>query len=506
MVFAGLSAMAGLVSHGFLEADGCVHFLFARFAFQEPYYFVNVWGRPFVTAIYALPASIGASETGRALARLTSLAMALVIALVTYRIARRQGYRYPQLAFLFVLAQPLLFLHSFSTLTEVPFAMLLVLAFAAYQRRWFLAMTLLIALTPLARPEGFGFLLLAATALVFHRRYAWLLLLPLPLFLWNYAGWVMYGRAGAWWGWLMENWPYAEQSLYERGSIFHFVMRLPVIVSPLIFPALGIGVWRSFADAGDEETGQRTTIVKYVRKSLFSEHLRRCDFLIAAIPLLILAVHSVLYWMGKMASNGEMRYLLVVSPFWALLAARGWVWVWERMNWKHPMAWAGAAALAPLIVQAAYPIVPLKMTGDWRAAKVVADWYQATPLRNEYPNLSASHPAIWYFLDRSPNGEGTLPWGRDLIDRAPDGTMILWDRVYGVYNSDAKRSVSLEGIKADGWIEDWRDEDNIAVRGGTAGGDAPGIKIFLSPKTIQGRKTIVEPRLGPHILGFNAPR
>jgi len=47
------------------------------------------------------------------------------------------------------------------------------------------------------------------------------------------------------------------------------------------------------------------------------------EFLIAVIPFLILFAHSVIYALGLMASNGELRYMLIVAPFWALLAARG---------------------------------------------------------------------------------------------------------------------------------------------------------------------------------------
>ena len=45
--------------------------------------------------------------------------------------------------------------------------------------------------------------------------------------------------------------------------------------------------------------------------------------LTAAIPLGVLLVHSLLYRLGKMASYGEPRYLLVVPPFWAALSAGG---------------------------------------------------------------------------------------------------------------------------------------------------------------------------------------
>src|SRR5215470_2745351 len=58
LCFSALSIAASLASQGFLEADGCTHYLYARFAFAEPHYFVNIWGRPICTALYALPAQL----------------------------------------------------------------------------------------------------------------------------------------------------------------------------------------------------------------------------------------------------------------------------------------------------------------------------------------------------------------------------------------------------------------------------------------------------------------
>src|SRR3954470_2689979 len=126
-IFSTLSIWGAVNSDGFLEADSCTHYQYARFALGERHYLVNVWGRPFVTGLYMIPAVLGQ----RMGVRLTSLALALSIAAIAYRLAKDQKYRWPSLAFIFTLAQPLFFLHSFSELTELPFALLLALAFLA---------------------------------------------------------------------------------------------------------------------------------------------------------------------------------------------------------------------------------------------------------------------------------------------------------------------------------------------------------------------------------------
>src|SRR5437762_14392282 len=69
LIFSVLSIWGAVKSEGFLEADACTHYQYARFALGEPHYLVNVWGRPFATALYAIPAVL----TGRIGVRLTSL-------------------------------------------------------------------------------------------------------------------------------------------------------------------------------------------------------------------------------------------------------------------------------------------------------------------------------------------------------------------------------------------------------------------------------------------------
>jgi hypothetical protein len=314
-------------------------------------------------------------------------------------------------------------------------------------------MALLVSLLPLARPEGFGFLLLATIALLLHRHWGWLILLPIPLLLWNHAGWVLYGRAGPWWRWLIDQWLYAAQSLYASGPLWHFLVRLPEIVSPLVFPALWIGIWRNCSTGASPVLALNTG-----EAPVLQNHRRRCELLIVILPLGILAAHSLLYWLGKMASNGEVRYLLIVAPFWALLAAEGWDRTFQRLNWSRPVLWGGLAALAPLLAQAAYPVVPLKPAADWRMARCIAK--ESMTLSQNYPNLMASHPGIWWALDRSPNGPHTYEWSVDRAEHPPKGTILIWDSIYSHFNSDRKRSITVKDLELAGWRED----DALATR------------------------------------------
>jgi hypothetical protein len=493
VVFAALSIYESFRSPGFLEADACTHYLYARFALREPHYLLNVWGRPLVTGLYAIPAYLGE----RLGVHLMSLAMALVCAAVAYFVARGQKYRYPALAVIFTLAQPLVFLHSFSELTELPFAAVIGLAFLAYQRRRFLLMSLLVGLSPLARPEGFGFLILALIALIAQRRWWWIPILALPLLAWDYCGWLAFGKPSypeaahlpgflAFLPWLKHTWPYASESIYGRGSIFQYVWFLPAIVSPLVLPATLFGIGHG--------------VSKIDRSS--RDHTARCDALIAFVPLFILIAHSLLTFLGKMASSGEVRYMLVVAPFWGLLSASGWEFIWQHMNWKWPLRIAGVAVLLPVIVNEkpyflgrawGYRVLPMNYTDDMLQAKRLADWYRAWPGRAQYPHVLTNHTGIHFFLDISPTAkDATRQWTKQTIALTPPGTVLVWDPVYGYYNSDENRSVTVEEVDAAGWILDLPATRMINQLTPDQLPDKKMWSVWLSPKREDGEATPVD--------------
>ncbi len=553
-IFAVLSALAAWSSQGFLEADAGTHYLFARFAFSEPTYLVNVWGRPLCTLLYAGPAALG----GVMGVRLASLALALMAAWATFRIATELGLARPQLAVLALLAQPLFFLHSFSEMTELPFLTLLALAFYAYQRRKWGWVALLAAIAPAARPEGFGLLLAAGVALVAHRRAWWLAILPVPLAAWSFLGWMAWGGwteplAAGWWRWLFDHWPYSPVSSYAAGPLigwthrddgrwaFSFLLRLPIVSSPLFFPFMLLGLYlllrgetraakiggkcatvhndgnaataknagKSVTAKSDCGTGVKNTrnaatqnnagnsvaeeklygnwvgeniagksaaekksdgnwaleksdrilaleksAAESAPSSLAAEaHRRRCLRLAALAPLGILLVHSLLWWRGRMASSGELRYLLVAGPFWAIATAIGLNWLAGVRHWLYPVLWAGLMALAPLAANVAYPCVPLKLYSDDLLARDVAAWYRAdAAIQQRYPRIAASCTSLFYALDLSfTDPARAAPWSRRMVAHRPPGVLLVWDAIYGTHNADAGLCVSRQDILQAGW-------------------------------------------------------
>ena len=444
-VFLALSRYYGSVSDGFLEADAAVHFMYARHAFTEPHYFVDIWGRPIKTLLYSWPAW----QFGRAGVQWMSALLAIASAGLCYATARRLGMERPAIAFIAMLAQPLVFLHSFSELTELPFIFLLCLALWAYCRRWYEIAAFVVSLLPLARPEGFGLIGVFAVAILLHRRWLAAPICFAGVIGWSYIGWELYGRnpAAGPHLWLMTHWPYAGQSAYKPGSLFHFAALLPAVTGPAIFPAVLVGLWQTLT---------------HFRPLKQLTHEQRCMVLVTLFGLGVLVGHSVLFYLGKMASSGELRYMMVAAPTWALAAAAGVPVICKRFRFRWPVAATCVAAVLPLSVNLridvgpvhfGYPVLPVVLNPDWNEAKRLMQELEASGYLADDTKLMASHPAVYYFADISRFGHRAPDFSHEEVARRSQFTIAIWDQMYSLNNSDRRRIIPAEEFLKAGWVE-----------------------------------------------------
>jgi hypothetical protein len=444
-VFVALSRYFGAGSEGFLEADAAVHYMYARHAFSEPHYFVDIWGRPIKTILYCVPAWLG----GRAGVQWASVGLAVGSAWMCYLLAWRLKVARPAVAFVAMLGQPLIFLHSFSELTELPFVFVLCLCLWAYARRTYWLAALLVGLLPAARPEGFGLVVVMAGALMLHRRWWAVPLCFLGVAVWSYVGWELYGRnpVGGPHLWLKTYWPYAAQSAYHSGSIFHFAALLPAVTGPLLFPAVVVGLGTS---------------LRGVRRIGGLDHADRCRVLFAGLAVGVLVGHSVLFYLGKMASNGEPRYMMVAAPMWALACAVGVDLLVGRFGVRWPVGVVCVAAALPLAVNYrvslgpvtwGYPVLPLVQTADWLEARALMRELETRGHYGSQRRLMAAHPAVYYFAELSRFDDRAPDFSQAEVARRPKGTLAIWDPMYAWKNADTRRIVTPEEFLAAGWTE-----------------------------------------------------
>jgi hypothetical protein len=134
---------------------------------------------------------------------------------------------------------------------------------------------------------------------------------------------------------------------------------------------------------------------------------------------------------------------------------------------------ASVAALAPILVNVAYPVVPLVPQPDARLCERVMRWHRSSGVRESHPRIFATHPLIYYYFDAKL--EGTT---RDLVRNPPPGSIFVYDSLYGSYNSDTNRVIDMAMFEAAGWT----------IAPGTEDLTLPTQtwRIYLSPRPLEG--------------------
>jgi hypothetical protein len=437
VIFAGMCFVMAWTSRGFLEADGIFHAMRRRFALTNHAYFVDIWTRPLCVIVYSVPSYLfGLMGT-----RMTSCVLAIAAALLTWRVAARLEIPRPELAAIFLLGQPMLIMHSASEMTELTFMLLLLGMFWAYLEKQWVILALLTALGPMARPEGFGFLIVVTIGLLMHRKWFHVLIVPLGLVAWSYAGWQFSGQQNdfPWWKWLPKNWPYSAESVYAAGNGLKFLATLPVIAGPFAMPFLIGGAW--------------VMLTRTNWRLIFRDHTTRCVLFVPGLALGILVGHSLLFQFGLMASAGLIRVILIVGPMIAIMSCLGFVMFCDWFSIRKIATWCVAGVLTIVPLHQLYPIYPLALVGDDLLAVKVAERLKTdTQLMQRYTKVMCSLPRVYFEMDADQfQSKLFLPWSLKHVEAAGPETLIIWDEMYAQHNSTRDLVVTAADLERLGW-------------------------------------------------------
>jgi len=112
--------------------------------------------------------------------------------------------------------------------------------------------------------------------------------------------------------------------------------------------------------------------------------------------------------------------------------------------------------------------------------------------RPQYPHVLTGHTGIHFFLDISPTErDETRQWTRQTIATTPPGTVLIWDPMYGYYNSDLNRSITAPAIDAAGWVLDLDATKYVAGLPPDHVPSDASWSVWLSPHAGDGRSTEV---------------
>ena len=219
---------------GLSDGDSMKHFLFSKYAPQQPLLYFNHGGKPFFTLIASF-----FSQFGFIGIKFMNLLLAILTAYMTYQFTLVQKQKNAYISIIFTLTSTFFFLKIHTGLTEyLSAAMLISSVFLASKKNYNVAATI-ISLTPFVRSEGLILIGVFAFYFLLNKKFKPLIFLTI--------GHILYSTIGYFWYedilWVFTKIPYAHiSSRYGIGNYSHFVFQMMYILGIPIYLFLILGL------------------------------------------------------------------------------------------------------------------------------------------------------------------------------------------------------------------------------------------------------------------------
>ncbi|WP_315814598.1 hypothetical protein [Paraflavitalea speifideaquila] len=391
----------------------------------------------------------------------------------------------PVTGIVMLVVQLLWFQLSHRTYCEILGAFLLIVAAYCYYTNRLIVSALLISYLPVMRQELYPLAVAFGVFLLWKKKLLPAFLLATFPLLYNIAGYVATGDIL----YVINNtlnMAEGMQNAYPRQGFDHYL-----VIAPAVF---GCIPWACLA--------------AYIGLCCFKK--LRADYLLLAVIAITLLTHCVLNWQAVVigaSTGGSWRYVLIISPAVAVLAAQGFdrfiglpkksrlllilipyfLLVVKYASYEHnwvlyditsrdhavsifsllimlllmaPLPPA-KALYALLLLAAGYMIVmvrPLKLTGENIAMKEVYEWSKENEIEKK-KFILCSLPTFNFYYDKRndqfPMGKGEV--NLTAMQEAPVGAYIYWDTHYATkYGKVEEKDLLMEKYKM---LKTWVDPD-----------------------------------------------
>jgi hypothetical protein len=395
-------------------SDNIMHYQITHFSWKHPELFLHHWGKPLFTLLCSPLAQFGYFG-----AKLFNIIAGLATAWLAYLTVNRLGYRNGYMVILFVVFTPLYFIMQMTTLTEVLFSFVLMLAVYLYFTDRFLLSALVLSFLPLARTEGIIILPIFAIAYLLHRKW-----LAGPLLA---TGFIVYSFAGLGYFhdflWLIHQNPYrGAEDIYGSGTILHFAEDTKFLSGlPLAFLMIA---------------GVLALVWEMVKPSRANRIKALNIFWIIFVPYAVYFIfHSILWWKGMGGSLGLTRVIAAVLPLACIVSFIGYNAVSKLLSFSRVISILFMLAIVFIIIRTNFTInkVPVKPDAVEKVLAQTADW-----VKNENKNGKIIYyydPVLCFMLGLDPwettTNRTVISDGGLNLGLLAENSFLIWDAHFG---------------------------------------------------------------------------
>lgn len=423
LVFHGL--LAALTLHFFDgtgdAGDSVQHYLYAKWAVRHPELFFDHWAKP-VFVLLACPFA----QFGFVGIKVFNVLVSLLTVQVTVRIAQALGLRNAVLAGILLLFSPLVFILTFSGLTEPLFALFLCLGLYGVVKGRSMPAAVVLSFLPFVRSEGL--ILLGVFGLYFLLKRKWK---AIPLL---FIGHLVYSVAGAFVHhdllWVFTKVPYARlDSTYGQGGPFDFVEGMVHVTGVPGYALFWVGVLAI----------------------LWHSARKRCN-LEVQVPVFLgvlafVVAHSLFWYLGIFNSMGLQRVTVAIAPLLSLIALIGFNGITGKLLGNRATArkvlqllLIGYVLVFPFTANPAAidPDKDLRLTPDQQCAiQVTNELLDRDPPDQRY---ILSHPYLSERLSIDPfDPRQRLELTHGNLDRLQKGDLVIWENWFAVVEQGVTR-------------------------------------------------------------------
>ena len=406
-----LIILVALSSGAYQGGDTFQHFMIAKWSFVHPSLLFDHWGKPFFTTVIAPFAQLGYAAV-----TIENTVLGLVSAWYTYLIARHLGHRLAWPAALMMICAPIYFVHLNSAMTEILFSTIIVVStYWIMKERW-IAGAILLSFLPFVRTEGFVLIPFISIWFLMKRRWFAFVLLGTGTVLYSIVGSMLFYNDILW---VFHQNPYkVTVDFYGSGNWHHFISTNYVTWGVPMFIALCCGTFWIF------RTLKRHT-------GSLEENIKKEWWLVFVPSFVFLLFHSLAWWLGKLASVGEIRVLAALMPLYAVTANRGINWMNERFldNKAKRNRFISFYSIAVLLMPFLFFPMPMRRMRGQAVMHEVTTWLTAN--RSDYGRVWYSDPQIAFDTNSDPFIQGDIrpyfPNDSTPSQRLKSNDIYIWD-------------------------------------------------------------------------------
>jgi hypothetical protein len=334
ILLAGLTILLtaiSLLSPGYEHgADNVNHYFLSRYSFIYPEKFLHAWGRPLYTILSSPFAQFGFQGI-----KLFNVLIGLLTSYFAFLLAKRLKMPLSWLVIIFVIFIPEYFMMLFTALTEVLCGFVLVLAVWLFFEKRYIASAIVISFIPFARAEAFIFFPLFILAFILRRKYKAIIFLL--------TGFLFFCIVGAYhykeFFWPITNFPYAfkNHNYVQEGNFWAFFNNRIGTWGLFLEVMLLFGIFAMIYPLFDKKNGSKIETVS--------------EILLVLCPVVIyFFFHSYVFWKAIGGSIGLIRVIAAILPLSAVIAMKGFLFIFERLPGKSAGKMIFLTAAIPFII------------------------------------------------------------------------------------------------------------------------------------------------------------